>query len=55
MRLFDDEDRGAAIGQWAGWSAVSTALGPLVGGWVVDAISWRWVFAAVVPFALAAA
>ena len=53
--MFDDEDRGAAIGQWAGWSAVSTALGPLVGGWLVDAISWRVVFAAVVPFALAAA
>ena len=37
------------------WSGVSTALGPLVGGWLVDALSWRWVFACVVPFALAAA
>jgi EmrB/QacA subfamily drug resistance transporter len=53
--LFAEEDRGAAIGQWAGWSGVSTALGPLVGGWLVDALSWRWVFACVVPFALAAA
>ena len=53
--LFAEEDRGAAIGQWAAWSAVSMALGPLVGGWLVDALSWRWVFTCVVPFALAAA
>jgi EmrB/QacA subfamily drug resistance transporter len=53
--LFTEEDRSAAIGQWAGWSGISTALGPLVGGWLADALSWRWVFACVVPFALAAA
>ena len=53
--LFAEEDRGAAIGQWAAWSGVSTAVGPLVGGWLVDALSWRWVFACVVPFAFAAA
>jgi EmrB/QacA subfamily drug resistance transporter len=53
--LFAEKDRGAAIGQWAAWSGVSTAVGPLVGGWLVDALSWRWVFACVVPFALAAA
>jgi EmrB/QacA subfamily drug resistance transporter len=53
--VFAEEDRGAAIGQWAGWSAVSMALGPLLGGSLVDAASWRWVFASVVPFALGAA
>jgi EmrB/QacA subfamily drug resistance transporter len=53
--LFSEEDRGAAIGQWAGWSAASTALGPLPGGWLVQTASWRWVFAGVVPFAVAAA
>ena len=53
--LFAEADRGAAIGQWAGWSSVSSALGPLLGGWLIDAASWRWVFAGVVPFALAAA
>jgi EmrB/QacA subfamily drug resistance transporter len=53
--VFAEEDRGAAIGQWAGWSAASTALGPLLGGWLVDAVSWRWVFASVAPFALGAA
>lgn len=52
---FVEEDRGAAIGHWAGWSGISTALGPLVGGWLVEAASWRWVFAVVVPFALLAA
>jgi EmrB/QacA subfamily drug resistance transporter len=52
---FHGEDRGAAIGQWAGWSAVSSALGPLAGGWLVDVGSWRWVFASVAPFALGAA
>jgi EmrB/QacA subfamily drug resistance transporter len=52
---FEGEDRGAAIGQWAAWSAISTAIGPLVGGWLVDSFSWRWVFAAVAPFGLGAA
>ncbi len=52
---FEGEDRGAAIGQWAAWSAVSTAIGPLAGGLLVDSLSWRWVFAAVAPFGLGAA
>ena len=52
---FHGEARGAAIGKWAAWSAVSTALGPLAGGWLVDTASWRFVFFSVVPFALAAA
>ena len=52
---FVEEERGAAIGRWAGWSGVSTALGPLVGGWLVDGLGWRWVFAVMIPFALAAA
>jgi EmrB/QacA subfamily drug resistance transporter len=52
---FSEEERGTAIGRWAGWSAVSTAIGPLVGGSLVDAASWRWVFAVIAPVALAAA
>jgi EmrB/QacA subfamily drug resistance transporter len=52
---FPQAERGEAIGQWAAWSAFSTALGPLLGGWLVDAVSWRWVFAAIVPFSVAAA
>ena len=52
---YTGEARGAAIGRWAAWSGVSTALGPLAGGWLVDATSWRIVFVCVAPFALAAA
>ena len=52
---FTGEARGVAIGQWSAWSAVSTAIGPLLGGWLVDRVSWRWVFGSMIPFALAAA
>jgi len=51
---FEGAERGAAIGKWAAWSAVSTAAGPFAGGWLVDAFSWRWVFFAVTPFAFVA-
>jgi EmrB/QacA subfamily drug resistance transporter len=46
----DREARGEAIGQWSGWSGIVTVIGPLVGGWLVDSLSWRWVFFIVVPF-----
>jgi EmrB/QacA subfamily drug resistance transporter len=52
---FSGEERGAAIGHWASWSAISTAVGPLVGGSIVDAASWRFVFVVAVPFAIAGA
>jgi EmrB/QacA subfamily drug resistance transporter len=52
---FAEEDRGAAIGAWAGWSGISSLLGPFLGGWLVDIGSWRWVFAIVVVAALVAA
>ena len=47
----EGEARGRAIGTWAGFSALTTAFGPVLGGWLVDSFSWRWVFFAVVPFA----
>jgi len=47
--VFVEGDRPAAVGMWAGWSAVATAFGPFLGGWLVDAGSWRLVFASVVP------
>jgi EmrB/QacA subfamily drug resistance transporter len=51
---FAEEDRGRAIGAWAGWSGISSLIGPFLGGWLVDAASWRWVFAVVVVVALVA-
>ncbi len=40
----DPAERGRAIGTWAGFSAIATAIGPLLGGWIVDHASWRWIF-----------
>ncbi|ORW43078.1 MFS transporter [Mycobacterium paraense] len=48
-----DDDRGRAVGIWAGMSGVTTALGPFIGGWLVDAASWRWVFFLNLPLAVA--
>ncbi|HYZ02175.1 MAG TPA: DHA2 family efflux MFS transporter permease subunit [Candidatus Binatia bacterium] len=48
------EDRGRAVGSWAGFTGVATAVGPFVGGLLVDAASWRWVFYINVPLAAAA-
>jgi EmrB/QacA subfamily drug resistance transporter len=51
---FDPRDRARAIGAWSGLSGVSTAVGPFVGGWLVDALSWRWIFFLNLPFAVVA-
>lgn len=48
---FREEDQGAVVGAWAGLSGVSTALGPLLGGWLVSAVSWRLVFFINLPLA----
>ncbi|HEX6508603.1 MAG TPA: MFS transporter [Chloroflexota bacterium] len=48
---FDPARRGRAIGTWAGFSTLATALGPVVGGWLVQNASWRWVFFLNVPLA----
>ncbi len=52
---FHGEERGVAIGQWSAWSAISTAVGPLLGGSIVDATSWRFVFVLAIPIAVAGA
>jgi EmrB/QacA subfamily drug resistance transporter len=41
---FGESERGKAIGTWAGFSALATAIGPLLGGWIVDHFTWRWIF-----------
>ncbi len=45
--------RGAAIGTWSGWSAMSAAIGPVIGGALVDHASWRWAFLINVPAGIA--
>jgi EmrB/QacA subfamily drug resistance transporter len=41
---FDEAERGKAIGTWAGFSAIAAAIGPLLGGFIVDHSTWRWIF-----------
>lgn len=41
---FKPSDRGRAIGAWTGLSGIAMAIGPFLGGWLVDAVSWRWIF-----------
>ncbi len=50
---FPAERRGAALGIWSGISGTGVALGPIVGGAVVDGISWHWIFWINVPIGLA--
>ena len=49
--VFDEQERGKAIGTWAAFAAVAGALGPVLGGWLVDSISWRAVFFMNLPLA----
>jgi EmrB/QacA subfamily drug resistance transporter len=48
---FDDDQRGAAIGTWSGFSAMTSAIGPVLGGWLIEHVSWRAVFFINVPLA----
>lgn len=49
---FRPEDRGRAIGAWSGLGGIATAAGPLVGGLLVDHVSWRWIFLINLPLAV---
>lgn len=48
---FAKDDRGRAVGAWSGLLGVATALGPLLGGWMVDTVGWRWAFLVNLPVA----
>src|SRR6266853_1560576 len=50
---FDEKSRGQAIGTWSGFTAITTAIGPVLGGWLVQHASWRWAFFINLPFAVA--
>jgi EmrB/QacA subfamily drug resistance transporter len=50
---FPEEERGKAIGTWSGVTAITSAIGPVMGGWLIQHASWRWVFLINLPIALA--
>jgi EmrB/QacA subfamily drug resistance transporter len=49
---FGDAERGRAIGTWSGFSAITSAIGPVSGGWLIEHVSWRAVFFLNVPLAI---
>jgi len=48
---FDDKSRGKAIGTWAGFTTITTAFGPVLGGWLIEHASWHWIFFLNIPLA----
>ncbi|HWF49435.1 MAG TPA: MFS transporter [Solirubrobacteraceae bacterium] len=53
VATFSQAERGAAIGSWTAWAGIATVVGPLAGGFLVDAVSWRLIFAVNIPFVIA--
>ncbi|MBF6210905.1 DHA2 family efflux MFS transporter permease subunit [Nocardia puris] len=53
-RTFPPDKRGAAMGLWGGVAGLATLVGPILGGVLVDALSWEWIFFVNVPVGLAA-
>jgi len=49
---FSDDQRGKAIGTWSSFSAITASLGPVLGGWLIENLSWRWIFYINVPIAV---
>ena len=49
---FPEEERGRAIGTWSAWTTVFAAIGPVVGGWLIQAYSWRLIFLLDLPVVL---
>ena len=50
VAAFPPAERGAAIGSWTAWTGIAFLIGPLAGGVLVDATSWRWIFLINLPF-----
>ncbi len=50
---FDKKSRAKAIGTWSGFTAIAAGFGPVLGGWLVDNFSWRWIFYINLPLAAA--
>ena len=50
---FSEKARGRAIGTWSGFTAITTAVGPVLGGWLIEHASWRWAFFINIPIAAA--
>jgi len=48
---FDARERGRAIGTWSAFTAVTAGVGPVLGGWLVENLSWRWIFFINLPLA----
>jgi EmrB/QacA subfamily drug resistance transporter len=49
---FPENERGRAIGTWSGFSAITTAIGPVIGGWLIEHLSWRAIFFINIPIAV---
>src|SRR5216117_3821084 len=49
---FPEDQRGRAIGTWSGFSAITAAIGPVIGGWLIEHVSWRAVFFINAPLAV---
>jgi len=49
---FSEEERGRAIGTWSGFTAITAAVGPVLGGWLIEEVSWRAVFFINIPFTI---
>ena len=52
VAVFPENERGAAIGSWTAWGGIGYLAGPIIGGQIVDSVSWRFVFALNVPLVL---
>jgi EmrB/QacA subfamily drug resistance transporter len=52
VAAFAEDERGKAIGTWTAYAGIAAVVGPIVGGFLVDQLDWRWIFAINVPFVL---